>query len=644
MRKLFAVFMFLPILVLAACSGTGGEGNQQGQAVFSVSDAAADMGAVSDIELTVDGLRVRNESGAWVDVDVEQETFMLLELRDAAAAGLLADAELDAGTYDRLELQVSNATVIDNEGEHEARIPNNTLELEGMLEVEADSTASADFDFLADQSLHMTSDGEYVFAPVIQLETRSGADVTVDSSNVVQVSGGDVGTQMELGMDVMGNVDAGLRITPDAVLSLSADGRVEQTGGQALVSGIIQAVNTDEGTVTVATRNGGNVTLHLAGDSTIKVNNETKTAAELEAETGSRLNVAYNAATKAIMSAAVGASAEARAEVGARLNVSGVIQSVNEANGTITVLTDAGSEVVLEANESSSINLGGSLLSGLLGLESAIGSRVEADYDASSKTVGSMEAAAEADAAAEASARGTLEAVDRLNGEITVIVEDGNELVLSVPARANVVIEGTIATFGSLAAQAGSEVEVRYNSEANAVTEVRAGGEGSVDASATMTGTLEGVNTLSGTITVAAESGSRTVLSVGSATQVVVGGVVSSVAALSTRIGSEIDVTYNAETNVATAVEASSSGGSSGGGASAGTTVSGTLDAVSALDGTVDVVTESGETITLEVVSQTEILVDGSSAALAGIATEVGSSVVVEYEAETNTATSINIS
>ena len=404
-KQLSIVFVSLAALALAACSGTGaaigtpGAGQEKGSAVFTVSDAAADMGAVSDIQLTVDGLRVRTEAGAWTTVDIDEQTYALLELRDRAAAVLLADVELEAGTYDRLELQLSEVVVVDAEGSHEATLPNETLEMEGTLEVIADATAAADFDFLADQSLHVTTEGEYVFAPVVLLETRSRAEVSVGADNVVDVDGGSVTTQVEIGMDADGSVGAGLRILPEAVLDVSS-GVVVQTGGRAVITGTITAVD--------------------------------------------------------------------------------------PVNGTVTLLTDAGTETVLVVDGDSEVSLAGSLLSGLLGLESQVGTRVNAEYDVSTGTVATLEADGDVEGnegdgneepedvepGATVTAEGTVESVNPLAGTIVIVTDEGTELTLEVTSQTELLLDGAAASLVTLAAHAGSSVSVTFDAETSTATSI----------------------------------------------------------------------------------------------------------------------------------------------------------------------------
>ncbi|MBM3944519.1 MAG: DUF4382 domain-containing protein [SAR202 cluster bacterium] len=648
MKKLSIVLALFLMVFLFACGTSApvaqtpqstqtpvSQAGEKGRAVFAVSDAAADMGAVSEIELTIDSLRVRKEAGAWVEVDVEQQTFALLDLRDKAAAELLAQVELDAGSYDRLELQVSNVTVVDAEGEHEAKLPGNKLQLEGKMEVEAGADAVAEFDFLADQSLHMTGNGEYVFAPVILLEVRSGASAQVDSGSKVQVSGGRLSAQVEVGMDVHGGVDAGLRISPNAVLSISGSGIVVQTAGQGLVSGTVKSVNAAEGTVVIQTQGNAEIVLHLAGDSTIKIDGSAKTAADLAGKVGMQAIVQYNAETNAIAQVSAGADARTRSEAGIYLNIAGVIKSVDSANGTVTILTDTGAEVVLKVNANSRVNLGGSLLSGLLSLNGEVGSRIEANYDARSKVAARIDAESKSNVDTDVAVNGSLKSVDRLNGTITIVTGGGSELVLKLSSTAGIFVNGASSTMAELAARAGSNVTVRYNRETAAAIEVRA--EGSVSTTATVRGTLQNVNTVAGTITVAGENGGQTVLRVGSDTSILVDGLVASFSGLAADIGAGITVTYYIETQVASWVRVESEGS-----AGVQATVSGVLTAVNPVSGAITIATQAGADLVLDVSSATRVLVDGAVATTATLAAHTGSRITVTYDTGTQVASSIS--
>ena len=226
------------------------EDNNSGEVFVTVTDAAADMGAISEIELTVDKVEFRNEQNVWVDVDAEPQTYALIELKEQGAQELFAQAELAAGTYDRMRVTASQAVIIDNEGRHEAAMPTNTFEFDGNLQVNSNAQSTATFDFIADESTHVTQEGDYVFAAVVEVTTRSNAQASVASNNRVTISGGNTDDNFRVGTDINGNVGVGLSIPADAVLSLEGslggvlDGAL---GGSLSIVGSAQGSAESEG-------------------------------------------------------------------------------------------------------------------------------------------------------------------------------------------------------------------------------------------------------------------------------------------------------------------------------------------------------------------------------------------------------------
>ena len=132
-----------------------------------------------------------------------------------------ADTEIAVGTYDQFRMEISKVVIVDTGGEHEAKLPSNELKVNADLEVNENSTATATFDFIADESLHVTGNGLYILAPVVQVETREDAEVEINSDNSVEISGGNVKTNTKIGMDADGNVGVGVKIPADVNVTSS---------------------------------------------------------------------------------------------------------------------------------------------------------------------------------------------------------------------------------------------------------------------------------------------------------------------------------------------------------------------------------------------------------------------------------------
>lgn len=276
-----------------------------GTAVFYISDAAADMGEVSSVQITVDSLRVHSQSGVWTTVPTTGQTYDLLELKATGTGKLLAEADLQAGNYDQFELNISKVMVVDDEGSHEAKLPSGKLDIEATLEAKEGATATANFDFATDQSLHLTDEGKYILAPVIQAETRDNAHVQVSANKEVRVSGGRVVAQVKVGMDAAGKVGTGLQIDPDVVLHIDPSGKVVKVEGQAAITGTIKAVDITAGTVTIMTEEGGELVLCLSRDSKLLIDSSASTVAGLGNRIGDKIRIQYDLKNRTVTNAHV---------------------------------------------------------------------------------------------------------------------------------------------------------------------------------------------------------------------------------------------------------------------------------------------------------------------------------------------------
>ncbi len=199
-----------------------------GRVVFSVTDAAADMGAVSEINMKVSSVEVHSAASGWATVSTTPRVYNLLDLKNRNESELLADANLEAGTYDQVRLRVDSVAVKTKAGATKvAKLPSNTMAINAKLVVEANETSSANFDFLADKSLHTTASGEYIFAPAVKTETRSSSTVSVSSASVVSINGGNVNDTNTVGMDIDGSVKLNFQLKTTDKLDIGTDGKIK---------------------------------------------------------------------------------------------------------------------------------------------------------------------------------------------------------------------------------------------------------------------------------------------------------------------------------------------------------------------------------------------------------------------------------
>ncbi|MDO8556259.1 MAG: DUF4382 domain-containing protein [Nanoarchaeota archaeon] len=232
-RIITLIFFLLGLSLIAACTIQNQQSTQDrmndGRVVFAITDAATDIGAVTSIKITVESVKVHSETEGWVTVSSMQKTYDLLQLKAQSKQELLADVTLKEGTYNQLRLDISRVVVIDASGSHEAKLPSGELKINGNLVVEENSTSTATFDFIADESLHITGNGQYIMTPVVQMETRQDANVSITIGNRVEIRNGRVNTNIKVGMNLDGDVGEGLKIKENVKLFIKEDKIIEES-------------------------------------------------------------------------------------------------------------------------------------------------------------------------------------------------------------------------------------------------------------------------------------------------------------------------------------------------------------------------------------------------------------------------------
>ena len=454
----------------SATSTTGSGSSGNGKAVFGVSDAAADMGAVTEVKVTIDSVKVHQKGGAWVTVASDAKTFNLLELEANGATEVVGQADLKAGSYDQMEINITKVVVVDANGEAEAELPNSTMQFATVMEVTAGATATADLDFQTDQSLHVSAEGKYVLAPVIAVETRASATAQVAADGVVTITGGRVTSDTQVGMDVQGNVGAGLMISPSAVLSVTGD-VIVQTKGEVILGGTIKAVDTAKGTITIESSNSTQTVVNAGSNATINLGGGVTSLTSLSTKVGSEAVVKYDAESKAATTVTGSASGSAGGSANTEATVSGTIKAVDAAAGTITVAAQGGGDVVLKVASDGMVKVDGSA-STVATLATKVGSQVTASYNAETKIATSVDAKAQANASGTATVNGTLKAVDVLAGTVTIAAQGGGDVVLKVASNTTVQAGGAVSTMANLATKIGSQVSASYNVETRAAASI----------------------------------------------------------------------------------------------------------------------------------------------------------------------------
>lgn len=193
----------------------------QGTLYLTITDAAANMAAISAVNMTIDKVYLHSATQGWVTVSSTPQTFNLLALKESGRPVLLVKANVTADTYDQVWLHVSSVNVTESGRAKSAALPSNEVKMNTTVKVPANANASAAIDFIASDSLHKTAKQELIFAPVVKVESRSNANVIVAADNAVYISGGSVDTNITLGMDVSGEMKDNFKVDSNAVLQLN---------------------------------------------------------------------------------------------------------------------------------------------------------------------------------------------------------------------------------------------------------------------------------------------------------------------------------------------------------------------------------------------------------------------------------------
>ena len=213
----------------------------QGKIIFGVTDAAEEMNGISSIFITLNKIEIHSAADGWATVSNETKQYDLLVLKQSGAVSLLANANVNVGTYDQVRLMVSKVVIVDNQVEQEAKLPSGELKIMQNIVVNADKTLTVVFDFIADKSLHITGDGKFIFTPVIKVKKTGNANVELKSNNELNITGGEQENDEDFGMDEKGEIRNNFELKGD--LEIDGNGGIKVEGNLGV------GVETDDGIV-----------------------------------------------------------------------------------------------------------------------------------------------------------------------------------------------------------------------------------------------------------------------------------------------------------------------------------------------------------------------------------------------------------
>jgi hypothetical protein len=112
--------------------------------------------------------------GQWIDIPLGTDavTFDLLQIQGILHE--LGSANLTAGTYTQIRLEISSVKVGLNGGApQDATLPSGVLKVVRPFQVAADMTTNLTLDFAADQMVTVTGNGGVIVKPVIKLSVST---------------------------------------------------------------------------------------------------------------------------------------------------------------------------------------------------------------------------------------------------------------------------------------------------------------------------------------------------------------------------------------------------------------------------------------------------------------------------------------
>ncbi|MDO8625843.1 MAG: DUF4382 domain-containing protein [Candidatus Magasanikbacteria bacterium] len=235
-KNFLAIALALPILLMGAgcasqtSTSTPASSGANGTVVVSLTDTAIDMGNITGVTLTENKIEFHSATSGWVTASEDTRTFNLLELKSKQELAFVASTSLAAGNYDKIRVSVVEILVTTKDGATvAAKLPSNKITIKTTINVEAGATTSVNLDVLADVSLHLTGNGTYIFTPVIKIETRNRASVTVGVANRVHLEKGERASETTEGMDIDGEMKSNFKFGTDHKFDIDGEGRIRVT-------------------------------------------------------------------------------------------------------------------------------------------------------------------------------------------------------------------------------------------------------------------------------------------------------------------------------------------------------------------------------------------------------------------------------
>ncbi len=209
---ILAVLIVGGIWVVKARHNDNGPEATEGRAVFAVTDDPTALNGVSTVKITIDKVEVQSAGSGWITLSDTPKEFDLMALKSAGAAEIVADADLNAATYNKIRLNIGKVVVAtETKGDVEAKLPSDQMDFMVNVPVTAGETSTALIDFMLDDSLHAASNNQFILTPVVKLDVKTNA--TLSAGNKFDMNSGTTESSTTVGMDLGGFLKSDFMVT-----------------------------------------------------------------------------------------------------------------------------------------------------------------------------------------------------------------------------------------------------------------------------------------------------------------------------------------------------------------------------------------------------------------------------------------------
>ncbi len=186
-----------------------------GRVIVSITDAAANLGDIRSINMTVTEIKVHSTSKGWLTIPGAPKTYELLDLRRTGSLAFFGEAYLEKGDYNQFWITVKDIKLTKVDGSTAtAKLPSGSIRFPTLFKIAQGETTSMAFDFDVSKALHTAVNGTYIFFPVLQLQVRPSVIANINAESKVLISGGASTLTVNVGVDKNGASRDGYFLSP----------------------------------------------------------------------------------------------------------------------------------------------------------------------------------------------------------------------------------------------------------------------------------------------------------------------------------------------------------------------------------------------------------------------------------------------